>query len=220
MMKKQFIVFIAVTLFILFNSVGHVYAQPDASKRNVIVQGGVTIIEFTKHPDKPVCVRRLPNRCFVGAQCPSGYDQTPPQPPKKQEDYLNQVQPGAIPLDTIIDIKVPGDPCDTFDIDIGVPNNPCRCSGGRCYCWSDRRLKKNIQKIGQLENGLNVYTFNYIWDSALTVGVMADEVRKVKPEAVININGFDLVDYSEILSMPMPQDINEILQDLITQQPR
>ena len=60
-------------------------------------------------------------------------------------------------------------------------------------------MKKNIQKIDQLENGLNVYTFNYIWDSALTVGVMADEVRKVKPEAVININGFDLVDYSEIL---------------------
>jgi len=96
-------------------------------------------------------------------------------------------------------ISVPDDPCNTFDIDIGIQDNPCRCSGGYCYCWSDRRLKRNIQKIGQLENGLNIYTFNYIWDSALTVGVMADEVRTVKPEAVININGFDLVDYSEIL---------------------
>jgi len=65
--------------------------------------------------------------------------------------------------------------------------------------FSDRRLKKNIHKIGQLRNGLNVYTFNYIWDDHKYIGVMADEVKEIAPHAVININGFDHVDYSEIL---------------------
>ena len=205
-MKKQIIAFIAVASIISLYFVWQVYAAPADSSKNKVTK----TIEFKKHPGKLVCTKTLPNGCEKGIQCPGSN-----QPIKDLllKDYLAQ-------KDLDIDISVPGDKCNTFDIDIGVQDNPCRCSGGRCYCWSDRRLKKNIQKIGQLENGLNVYTFNYIWDSTLTVGVMADEVRKVKPEAVININGFDLVDYSEILSMPMPQDINEILQALITQQPR
>jgi len=183
-MKKPFIAFIAVALTISLYFVWQVYAAPDTSKNKV-----TKTIEFKKHPDKLVCTKILPNGCEKGFKCPGSN-----QPIKslKLKDYLAQKG-----LD--IDISVPGDNCNTFDIDIGVDNNPCRCSGGFCFCWSDRRLKRNIQKIGQLENGLNVYTFNYIWDSTLTVGVMADEVRKVKPEAVININGFDLVDYSEIL---------------------
>jgi len=63
---------------------------------------------------------------------------------------------------------------------------------------SDRRLKKNIHKIGKLMNGLNVYTFDYIWGEP-SVGVMADEVKEIMPHAVINIGGFDHVNYSEII---------------------
>jgi len=63
---------------------------------------------------------------------------------------------------------------------------------------SDRRLKKNIQQIGRLPNGLKVYSFDYIWDEA-SVGVMADEVREIRPDAVTTINGYDYVNYSEIL---------------------
>ena len=47
-------------------------------------------------------------------------------------------------------------------------------------------------------NGLNVYTFDYIWGEP-SIGVMADEVKTIRPEAVININGFDQVNYAEIL---------------------
>ena len=185
-MQKQFIAFIAVASIILINFAGHAYAGPNPVKNKV-----TKTIEFNKHSGKLICTESKGNGCEKGIKCKSS-------DPKVEEyelkDYLAKHN-----FECDIDISVPGDKCDTFDIDIGVPNNPCRCSGGTCYCYSDRRLKRNIQKIGQLENGLNVYTFNYIWDNTLTIGVMADEVREIKPEAVITINGFDLVDYSEIL---------------------
>ena len=78
-------------------------------------------------------------------------------------------------------------------------------SAGIMASGSDRRLKKNIAKIGKLSNGLNVYTFNYIgmfkdiWGDGKMVGVMSDEVRKLIPTAVTTFNGYDMVDYSEVI---------------------
>lgn len=64
---------------------------------------------------------------------------------------------------------------------------------------SDRRLKKNIHKIGVLPNGLNLYQYRYIDNSGPYVGVMADEVELIKPEALGPIvNGFKTVDYDAI----------------------
>lgn len=63
---------------------------------------------------------------------------------------------------------------------------------------SDRRLKTNIRKIGNLPNGLNVYSYNYTWGEP-SVGVMADEVKEVMPHAVFNVGGYDAVNYGEIL---------------------
>lgn len=62
---------------------------------------------------------------------------------------------------------------------------------------SDRRLKTNIRRIGQLANGLPTYRFNYIWDKTKEyVGVMADEVLKVIPQAVFKMpNGYMAVYY-------------------------
>lgn len=68
------------------------------------------------------------------------------------------------------------------------------------FSFSDRRLKKGIVRIGELANGLNLYIYRYIWGGALQIGVMADEVRKVNPQAVISIGGYDAVNYSEALS--------------------
>lgn len=65
---------------------------------------------------------------------------------------------------------------------------------------SDRRMKKNIVRIGKLRDGINIYVFNYIWDSKDTaphVGVMADEVEKVLPRAVRSDEyGYKSVNYS------------------------
>lgn len=63
---------------------------------------------------------------------------------------------------------------------------------------SDRRLKTNIVKIGERFDGLNIYNWDYIWGENAT-GVMADEVAKIKPEALGPvIAGYATVDYSKL----------------------
>lgn len=64
--------------------------------------------------------------------------------------------------------------------------------------FSDRRLKTDIRKVGKTDDGLNVYTYRYITGGPVQMGVMADEVEKVKPEAVGEINGFKAVNYGMI----------------------
>jgi hypothetical protein len=49
--------------------------------------------------------------------------------------------------------------------------------------FSDRRLKKDIKKFGRDESG-NIYKFKYIDSNIEYVGRMADELQKVRPDAV------------------------------------
>ena len=64
--------------------------------------------------------------------------------------------------------------------------------------FSDIRLKENIEPVGK-ENGYNLYKFNYIGKPDKTyIGVIAQEVEKIKPEAVTEINGFKAVNYDMI----------------------
>jgi hypothetical protein len=63
---------------------------------------------------------------------------------------------------------------------------------------SDRKLKKNITKIGQSQSGLNIYSFEYIdeekFGKGVFQGVMSDEIPQY---AVIKgSDGFDRVNYS------------------------
>ena len=72
-------------------------------------------------------------------------------------------------------------------------------AGATMYAASDRRLKTGISKIGEYMDGVNLYLFNYIWSDDPQIGVMADEVKKVIPEAVIrHESGYDFVDYGAI----------------------
>ena len=69
--------------------------------------------------------------------------------------------------------------------------------------YSDIRLKKNIKKIGKLRKGINIYSYNYIDYKDLPkekqIGVMAQEVEKVIPEAVITMaDGYKAVNYALI----------------------
>ena len=65
------------------------------------------------------------------------------------------------------------------------------------FMFSDRRLKKNIVKIGHILNGLAVYTYDYIWGGPRQTGLMAHEVYEVNPQAVIIQDGFLMVNYKE-----------------------
>ena len=64
---------------------------------------------------------------------------------------------------------------------------------------SDRRLKKNIFKVGKMANGLTLYQYRYINDYGPVVGVMADEVKAKFPEAMgPEVGGYMTVDYSKL----------------------
>jgi hypothetical protein len=64
--------------------------------------------------------------------------------------------------------------------------------------FSDRRLKTNIKQIGTAANGLNVYSYNYIWGGPTQLGYMADEVEKIAPDAVGERDGYKTVNYGMI----------------------
>lgn len=69
---------------------------------------------------------------------------------------------------------------------------------GTFSAFSDRRLKRNIVKIGEYLNGLAKYSFTYIWGEK-AIGAMADEVEKLIPEAVMtHPSGYKMVDYAMV----------------------
>ena len=64
---------------------------------------------------------------------------------------------------------------------------------------SDRRLKRDIVRVGRLANGLPCYKFRYVSSSDIYVGVIAQEVLPVVPEAVIvGEDGYMRVDYARL----------------------
>ena len=70
-------------------------------------------------------------------------------------------------------------------------------AAGIAIAASDRRLKQDISQVGVLPNGLNVYKFRYKWGGPEHIGLMADEVKLVHPEAVIRVGEYDAVDYGK-----------------------
>lgn len=61
---------------------------------------------------------------------------------------------------------------------------------------SDRRLKEDVRRVGTLDNGLPVYAYRYTGEAATRIGLMADEVELVHPQAVIETaDGFKAVNY-------------------------
>jgi hypothetical protein len=89
--------------------------------------------------------------------------------------------------------------------------NYCTCNCNYCTCncdysctcncnYSDERLKMNIKFVG-IEHGLNVYSWNYKWNSKKTyTGVIAQELIGTKYESALSIdkNGYYMVDYSKL----------------------
>lgn len=65
---------------------------------------------------------------------------------------------------------------------------------------SDRRVKKDIKRVGKTDDGLPIYTFRYKTGGPVRMGVMADEVQKKRPDAVRTIGraGLKTVDYGKI----------------------
>jgi hypothetical protein len=69
--------------------------------------------------------------------------------------------------------------------------------------FSDRRLKRAIERIGSFANGLPAYLYAYVWEDGEPshIGVMADDVKAARPDAVVRHPfGFDMVDYERSLA--------------------
>lgn len=64
---------------------------------------------------------------------------------------------------------------------------------------SDRRLKRDIRRVGHLANGLGLYRYRYLWSATPYVGVMAQEVVELDPQAVVRgTDGYLRVDYARL----------------------
>ena len=72
--------------------------------------------------------------------------------------------------------------------------------GGNNIWGSDIRIKRDIVHVGTTKKmKLPVYAFRYLWDDQLHIGVMAQDVEKIAPEAVLHdAAGFKAVDYSKV----------------------
>jgi hypothetical protein len=68
---------------------------------------------------------------------------------------------------------------------------------GGAMMFSDKRLKKNIRKIGT-HKGINLYAWDWIFGGSAT-GVLSEEVRHI-PSAVFRdpYSGYDMVDYGVV----------------------
>lgn len=74
--------------------------------------------------------------------------------------------------------------------------------GGAAILASDRRVKRDIRRIGTTRGGFPAYQFRYIKDGPagrVNIGVMADEIAPHIPEAVTyDGDGFAMVNYAMV----------------------
>lgn len=69
--------------------------------------------------------------------------------------------------------------------------------GGAAILASDRRVKTDVKRVGFLDDGLPVYLFRYKAGGPPQIGLMAQDVEKEIPSAVVEVNGVKHVDYQK-----------------------
>lgn len=130
-------------------------------------------IEVQKEVDEALGVTELPEPTVVHLQVPQTL-----VPPLTGQPYDPYQQPAAAQ--------------DDFRTGGG---------GGRPPRPSDRRLKRDVTHIATLENGLKLYSFKYLWDDIVNVGVMAQDLltHETRRDAVVLMsNGFYAVNYAAL----------------------
>lgn len=83
----------------------------------------------------------------------------------------------------------------------GQINNLMNLGGSlaTAFRFSDRRLKKNIRTLGILSTGVPVVYYEYLGQSAGHVGVIAQDLLAVQPDAVaVHPSGFMMVNYAKV----------------------
>jgi Chaperone of endosialidase len=68
---------------------------------------------------------------------------------------------------------------------------------GGAMMMSDRRMKTDIALVGELFDGTPVYRFRYKSGGPAQIGIMAQDIEMINPEAVAEIDGVKHVDYAK-----------------------
>jgi hypothetical protein len=64
---------------------------------------------------------------------------------------------------------------------------------------SDIQLKRDVVRVGAIADGIGLYRFRYTWSDQVYVGVIAQEVQAIMPDAVLRgPDGYLRVDYGRI----------------------
>lgn len=67
------------------------------------------------------------------------------------------------------------------------------------YSLSDRRLKTDMKRVGKTDDGIPIYTYRMKGGGKRQMGVVAQDVEKVKPHAVAHdSDGIKMVNYAEV----------------------
>lgn len=69
---------------------------------------------------------------------------------------------------------------------------------GGMFMMSDRRTKTEIRRIARHWRGFGIYRYRFIGESRPRVGVMADEVQRILPHAVMRWHGVLMVNYDAL----------------------
>jgi len=67
--------------------------------------------------------------------------------------------------------------------------------------FSDIRLKRDIRPVATLQNGLQLYSYRYIWDDVYHIGVMAQDLLKqadFRHAVRLTGDGFYVVNYEKL----------------------
>ncbi len=82
---------------------------------------------------------------------------------------------------------------------VAVAALPFLVGAGCVHTVSDRRLKRSIAKVDELDGGIDLYRYRYLWSDQQFVGVMAQDLLQVRPDAVIQgRDGYLRVDYAAL----------------------
>lgn len=74
--------------------------------------------------------------------------------------------------------------------------------GNPSLTLSDERLKENVEKVGETIDGQNIYSYRYKGDKQPQLGLMAQEVERKRPRAVVTLPcGVKAVDYRRALRL-------------------
>ena len=106
---------------------------------------------------------------------------------------------GAMPQTGVAGVDYTGLVRDKFQADTAAYQNKMGGLFGLASAGigllSDRRLKTDIRRVGQTDEGTPIYTYRYVWGGPVQMGVMAQDVPDA---AFMTDSGFLAVDYGAV----------------------